>query len=119
MHRSKKVDIIRYMDSTKISQALSDPIRYKILLMLANRNSNSACCPGFHPNDRETFLGLCNCEIMSELNMIQSRVSYHMKELVESGLVNEEPCGKWRYYSLNRQKLMEYIEQLKRDLNLE
>jgi Predicted transcriptional regulators len=103
------------MDSIKISQALSDPIRYKILMMLAN--SEKACCPVTSSNDLEPVSGLCNCEIMSELGMIQSRVSYHMKELLETGLVYEEPRGKWRYYFLNRQKIVEYIEQLKLDFN--
>ena len=56
---------------------------------------------------------------MSELNMIQSRVSYHMKELVESGLVNEEPRGKWKFYYANREKLTDYIIHLKQDFNLD
>lgn len=103
------------MDNIKISQALSDPIRYKILMMLAN--SDTACCPVVSRDEMEPVSGLCNCEIMGELGMIQSRVSYHMKELLETGLVNEEPRGKWRYYFLNRQKLIEYVEQLKRDFN--
>lgn len=107
------------MDSVKISQALSDPIRYKILTMLVHIDSNSSCCQVTSSEESGSAPGLCNCEIMFELGMIQSRVSYHMKELVETGLVNEEPHGKWKYYFLNRQKIMEYIEQLQRDLKLE
>ncbi len=105
------------MDSIKISKALSDPIRYKILMMLVN--SESACCPVTSQCVGENPLGLCNCEIMSELNLIQSRVSYHMKELVESGLVNEEPQGKWKYYFANKAKIRDYITQLKQDFNLD
>lgn len=105
------------MNSVKISKALSDPIRYKILMMLVN--SENACCPVICNNGKEKSMGLCNCEIMSELQMIQSRVSYHMKELVETGLVNEEPQGKWKYYYINTQKIMEYIAQLKNDFNLD
>lgn len=42
-----------------------------------------------------------------------------MKELVETGLVNEEPRGKWKYYFLNRLKIAEYIDQLRQDFGLE
>jgi len=104
------------MDTTKIAQALSDPIRYRILMMLAS--SQSACCPVMSNGQVETAAGMCNCEIMYEMGMIQSRISYHMKELVETGLVNEEQRGKWKYYFFNRLKMTEYIAQLRQDLDL-
>ncbi|MCX5781046.1 MAG: metalloregulator ArsR/SmtB family transcription factor [Firmicutes bacterium] len=105
------------MDNVKIAQALSDPIRYKIMMLLIR--SETACCPVMGSNDGEFPVGLCNCEIMNELSMIQSRVSYHMKELVETGLVNEEPRGRWKYYFANRSMLLAYVDQLKQDFNLE
>lgn len=104
------------MDNIKIAQALSDPIRYKILMMLTR--GESACCPVSTCIDLNDHMGLCNCEIMYELDMSQSRVSYHMKELVETGLVNEESHGKWKYYFANPTKILDFIEQLKKDLNL-
>ncbi|WP_151191854.1 ArsR/SmtB family transcription factor, partial [Desulfotomaculum copahuensis] len=63
--------------------------------------------------------GLCNCELMAVLGMIQSRVSYHMKELTEAGLVIEKPRGRWKVYFINTQTLRRYIEQLNRDFDLE
>ena len=105
------------MDNIKIAQALSDPIRYKIMMMLVG--NETACCQLISNSYGESHVGLCNCEIMNELSMIQSRVSYHMKELVEIGLVNEEPRGKWKYYFANRKKMLDYLDQLKRDFNLE
>lgn len=101
-------------ESVKISKALSDPIRYKILLMLAN--SEEGCCPVSDKTQKRT--GLCNCELVAELRIIQSRVSYHMKELVEAGLVIEEPRGKWRYYFLNTTTLSNYISRIKKDFAL-
>lgn len=93
----------------KISKALSDPIRYKIMLMLLDYQSReSSCCPS-------GLEGACNCEIMAKFGMIQSRVSYHMKELTEAGLVIEEPKGKWKYYVLNLDTLKKYTEQLGAD----
>jgi ArsR family transcriptional regulator len=102
------------INSIKISKALSDPIRYKILQMLAQ--IETGCCPLPGENDRRP--GLCNCELMVEFGMIQSRVSYHMKELIDAGLVNEEPRGKWRVYYINTNTLREYMQQLSRDFAL-
>ncbi|MFZ3101382.1 MAG: metalloregulator ArsR/SmtB family transcription factor [Desulfitobacteriaceae bacterium] len=95
------------INAVKISKALADPIRYKILLMLVNHRGTDSqfyCSP--------TMGGVCNCEIMEEFGMIQSRVSYHMKELIDSELVTEEPKGKWKYYFLNPETFKEYIKQL-------
>jgi ArsR family transcriptional regulator len=101
------------IDPVKISKALSEPIRYKIMLMLVNQyNRETPPCCSF------TSEGVCNCEIMAELNMIQSRVSYHMKGLIQAGLVTEKPCGKWKYYFPNTQTLKEYISQLEADFKL-
>jgi ArsR family transcriptional regulator len=84
------------IDMNRISKVLSDPIRYKILLMLVNQAGGTrACCAG--PAE-----GICNCEIMAVFGMIQSRVSYHMKELVDTGLVREVPEGKWKYYFIKK-----------------
>lgn len=107
MFISKKVDIISFMiDIIKISKALSDPIRYNILLMLLNHNG---CTSSLCQTDME---GVCNCEIMEKLGMIQSRVSYHMKELCESGLVTEISKGKWKYYTLNKEAIRKFSEEL-------
>lgn len=101
------------INAVKISKALSDPIRYKILLMLVNHSGTDlqVCCSS-------TLGGVCNCEIMEEFSLIQSRVSYHMKELTDTGLVTEVPKGKWKYYFLNTETLNEYIKQLGGDFKL-
>ncbi|MCL6635166.1 MAG: helix-turn-helix domain-containing protein [Peptococcaceae bacterium] len=102
------------VDSVKIAKALGDPIRYKILQMLAQ--SEEGCCP--LPGEGDRRPGLCNCEFMARLGMIQSRVSYHMKELTEAGLVTEKPRGRWKVYFINTGTLRKYMEQLTRDFAL-
>jgi len=101
------------LEPVKISKALSEPIRYKIMLMLVNQYNREApqCCSS-------SAEGVCNCEIMAEFGMIQSRVSYHMKELTEAGLVTEKPFGKWKYYSLNTETLKDYVTRLGMDFKL-
>ncbi len=101
-------------DNVKIAKALGDPIRYKIMQMLAQ--SEEGCCP--LPGQGDSRPGLCNCELMVNLGMIQSRVSYHMKELTEAGLVTEEPRGRWKVYFINTRALREYIDQITRDFAL-
>lgn len=102
------------VNSIKIAKALSDPIRYKILQMLAQKETG--CCP--LPGENDNRPGLCNCELMAQFGMIQSRVSYHMKELIEAGLVNEAPRSKWRMYFINTNTLREYMLQLNDDFAL-
>ncbi|OPX92443.1 MAG: Bacterial regulatory protein, arsR family [Pelotomaculum sp. PtaB.Bin104] len=101
------------IDPVKISNALSHPIRYKIMLMLVNHyhRETKQCC-------FVNIEGVCNCEIMAEFGMIQSRVSYHMKELTKAELVIEKPCGKWKYYIPNIVTIKRYIYQLGLDLDI-
>ncbi len=102
------------VDTVKIARALSDPIRYKIMTLLAQ--SHLGCCPLPGEDDRRP--GLCNCELMADLGLIQSRVSYHMKELSDAGLVIEESRGKWKVYFINTKILQMFIEQIDKDFSL-
>ncbi|MDH7478774.1 MAG: metalloregulator ArsR/SmtB family transcription factor [Syntrophomonadaceae bacterium] len=101
-------------DSIRIAKALSDPIRFRILQLLAN--GRFECCR--LPLKGDSPEGLCNCVLMEELGLIQSRVSYHMKELVEAALVIEEPLGRWKFYRINRQTLRRYLEKLQQEFLL-
>lgn len=101
------------INNVKIARAMSDPIRYKILQKLAKYQASDLTMINRDPKG-----GICNCEFMEEFGLIQSRVSYHMKELMEAGLVFEEPRGKWRYYFLNSETLKQYIRQLGKDFEV-
>ncbi|MDD4238798.1 MAG: metalloregulator ArsR/SmtB family transcription factor [Desulfotomaculaceae bacterium] len=103
------------IDTVKIAKALSDPIRYKIMLMLAQ--GKVGCCP-ITGQEEDHRPGLCNCEFVAEMGLIQSRVSYHMKELADAGLVIEEPRGKWKMYFINAKTLRQYCEQIAQDFKI-
>ena len=45
----------------------------------------------------------CACVLIEEMEMGQSALSYHMKILCESGLVESRPEGKWVHYKISRQ----------------
>lgn len=55
----------------------------------------------------------CACKILDELDITQSTLSYHMKILCDSGLVNGRRDGVWMRYTINRNTL----EQLKEFFN--
>ncbi|KUO77398.1 MAG: transcriptional regulator [Desulfosporosinus sp. BRH_c37] len=74
----------KYECNAKVFKALSDPNRLKIIEMLQSRER-------------------CACELLEEMNIVQSTLSHHMKILCDSGLVNSRPCGKWMYYSLSKE----------------
>ena len=84
-----------------LGRALSDPIRVRMLSMMAEGRS---CCDfsvsGVPADEGEE--GICVCEFEEQFGMGQSRVSYHMKKLKDAGLVREEKHGKWSFYSLDR-----------------
>jgi arsenate reductase len=64
----------------KISKALSDPGRVKILVFLAEGEK-------------------CICEISEFAGISESTASRHMKTLEETGLVVSRKDSKWRYFS--------------------
>jgi ArsR family transcriptional regulator len=85
-----------------LGRALSDPIRVRMLSMMADGRS---CCDfsdsGVPVEEGEE--GICVCEFEEAFSMGQSKVSYHMKKLKDAGLVREERRGKWTFYSLDRE----------------
>ncbi|SFI81912.1 ArsR/SmtB family transcription factor [Thermoflavimicrobium dichotomicum] len=96
-----------------ISKALSDPIRLRILdLIQAGYDQLSSsppvtCCTG----------GVCVCDIQDALGMAQSKVSYHLRELKNAGLVNETKVGKWNFYMINYFTLKMFQEELQHRYN--
>jgi ArsR family transcriptional regulator len=84
-----------------LGHALSDPIRVRMLGMMA---AGRGCCDfadlGVPANDEDA--GICVCEFEDLFGMGQSKVSYHMRKLKDAGLVSEERRGKWSFYSLDR-----------------
>jgi ArsR family transcriptional regulator len=85
-----------------LGRALSDPIRVRMLSMMAE---GRGCCDfsdsGVPAADGDE--GICVCEFEEVFSMGQSKVSYHMKKLKDAGLVREERRGKWAFYSLDRE----------------
>jgi ArsR family transcriptional regulator len=69
--------------------ALSDPVRLRVLSILAGAANGEVCV----------------CDFVDPLGKSQPTVSHHLKILSEAGLVSGERRGKWVWYSLNRDRL--------------
>lgn len=91
-----------------LGHALSDPIRVRMLSMMAD---GRGCCDfsGSPVPAGEGEEGICVCEFEGVFSMGQSKVSYHMKKLKDAGLVREERRGRWSFYSLDREVARELL----------
>ncbi|NDL67416.1 ArsR/SmtB family transcription factor [Anaerotalea alkaliphila] len=70
---------------TVYMKALSDETRLRIYSMLAGEE-------------------LCACNLLEAFRITQPTLSYHMKILCGSGLVDVRKDGVWMRYSVNREK---------------
>jgi ArsR family transcriptional regulator, arsenate/arsenite/antimonite-responsive transcriptional repressor len=93
-----------------LGRALSDPIRVRMLGMMAEGRS---CCDfsGSGVPAGEGEEGICVCEFEEHFGMGQSKVSYHIRKLKDAGLVREERRGKWSFYSLDRGTARELLAE--------
>lgn len=79
-------------------KALADPIRMDVVQTLAGGER-------------------CVCELTETLGLAQSRLSFHLKVMRQSGLITAREEGRWVYYKLVPQafeQLQEWLNSLKR-----
>lgn len=122
-HRSSGPNEVETARFVALGRALSDPIRVRMLGMLAAAaKEGRGCCGlsdlGVPVNDGDDSLGICVCEFMDYYGMGQSKVSYHLGKLKEAGLVREEKRGKWSFYSLDRDAVRELLGETARHLGI-
>jgi ArsR family transcriptional regulator len=104
-----------------LGQAFSDPIRVRMLgLMAAAAREGRSCCDlpnlGVPVDAEEQNVGVCVCEFEDYFGMGQSKVSYHLRKLRDAGLIQEEKRGKWSFYSLNRDAAQALLSEAERHL---
>ena len=79
----------------KMFNALADKIRLKIL----NQNSQSS------------NKSLCVCDLEELLDIKQSKLSYHLKKLVDANVLIAEKHGTWNYYKINEQQIQVVLNE--------
>jgi ArsR family transcriptional regulator len=76
----------------KVFKALGDPVRLRLLSMIASRSGGEVCV----------------CDLTPAFELSQPTISHHLKLLRQAGLIDSERRGTWVYYRL----LPEMTDQL-------
>ena len=81
----------------RVFRALGDRHRVRLLSLIAAADGGEACI----------------CDLTAPVGLSQPTVSFHMKQLVEAGLVTREQRGKWNYYRVVPEALLAASELLR------
>ncbi len=81
----------------RVAKALGDPIRLQMVHLLSQRDD------------------LCTCEFEDLLVLGQSKVSYHLKILLDAGIVEREIHGIWSHYRLRVSGILSQFTHLVTD----
>ncbi|MFE3740203.1 ArsR/SmtB family transcription factor [Streptomyces sp. NPDC059134] len=71
-------------DLAKVFKALGDPVRLRLLSMIASRAGGEVCV----------------CDLTPAFDLSQPTISHHLKLLKQAGLIDSERRGTWVYYRL-------------------
>ena len=82
-----------YLENARVFKAFCDESRLAVLGMLQTGEK-------------------CACELLENLKISQSTLSYHMGILVDSGIVLERKESKWTYYSFSKEGVVAAKELL-------
>ena len=93
------VIVDRYKVNAEIFKSFCDPKRLAIIDLLQNGEQ-------------------CACVLQSQLDLTQSGLSYHMKILLQSGIVEARQEGKWTYYKISKDGCEKAISLLKKITNV-
>ena len=77
-------------------KALAEPLRLQIIESLSSGEK-------------------CVCDLIQEIGLAQSKISFHLKVLKEAGLITDRQSGRWVYYKLDvkaLKNLQSWVEKL-------
>ncbi|MEO3826422.1 metalloregulator ArsR/SmtB family transcription factor [Actinomadura sp. B10D3] len=73
----------------KVFKALSDPVRLRLLNMIASADGGEACV----------------CDLTGAFDLTGPTISHHLKVLRQAGLIDGERRGTWVYYRVVPERL--------------
>ncbi|MGW2329938.1 ArsR/SmtB family transcription factor [Streptomyces sp. NPDC001700] len=79
-----QLDEAQSVELAKVFKALGDPIRLRLLSMIASRAGGEVCV----------------CDLTPAFDLSQPTISHHLKLLRQAGLIDCERRGTWVYYRL-------------------
>ncbi|WP_425323471.1 ArsR/SmtB family transcription factor, partial [Anaerosolibacter sp.] len=74
-------------------KALGDKKRLEILYLLCQHGS------------------VCVCDLCDMVEMPQSKLSYHLKILLDANLIKKETKGTWSYYEINKEEISSLLSE--------
>jgi ArsR family transcriptional regulator, arsenate/arsenite/antimonite-responsive transcriptional repressor len=74
----------------RVLKALAEPARLQILNLIRTSPTAESCV----------------CDITAALDLSQPTISYHLKKMVEIGLLTKQKRGYWNWYSINDDQLV-------------
>ena len=80
-------------------KALSDPVRLRVLSIVASHEGGEACV----------------CDLSAGIDLTQPTISHHLKVLRTAGLLDSERRASWVYYRVNRIALQQLSQLLGAD----
>ncbi|AAZ55592.1 transcriptional regulator, ArsR family [Thermobifida fusca YX] len=78
------VDEQEAIQLARVFKALGDPVRLRLLSMIASHPKGEACV----------------CDLTAAFDLSQPTISHHLKLLRQAGLITAERRGTWVYYRL-------------------
>ncbi|ARI77822.1 ArsR/SmtB family transcription factor [Halobacillus mangrovi] len=54
---------------------------------------------------------VCVCDLSEKLHLPQSKLSYHLKILMDANLIEKETRGTWSYYTLNHSEMNHLLSE--------
>ncbi len=88
------LDVPQAEDLARSFAALADPVRLRLLSMIAEAGE------------------VCSCDLLAPLGKAQPTVSHHTKILADAGLITGEKRGRWVWWSIQRDRLRELQDTL-------
>ena len=82
---SEPLDAVRATAIAPLLKALADPVRLRLLSLVASHADGEACV----------------CDLNDAFELSQPTISHHLKVLKQAGLIASERRGTWVYYWLN------------------
>ncbi len=76
-------------DMAVVMKALADPVRLRLLSLIANSPTGETCA----------------CDLATPLGRSQPTVSHHLGILTKAGLLEREQRGKWAWFSVRADRL--------------
>ncbi|WP_327404614.1 metalloregulator ArsR/SmtB family transcription factor [Streptomyces sp. NBC_01288] len=86
---SAPLDDARATELAKVFKALGDPVRLRLLSMIASQGQGGE---GGRSGE------VCVCELTPAFDLAQPTISHHLKLLRQAGLIDCERRGTWVYY---------------------